>query len=376
MRRQRKRFVNPYQAYRGKSRAGKTLLVLAGSILAILAVLLLAAGLIFRRELSIASTVKQINFTRPAYFMEVTGDYHFQEFLEKGGASSDGEVSAFLSKKIAKGLAGVPVEAHGTGCSALSAKSTDGEHFWGRNYDWTGSVPIILRHVPKEGYASLSTCDFQNITGNPEVLPEGMANRILAIAALYVPLDGVNAAGLCVADLQVNEGGMPDPDTEKPDLTVTTAIRLLLDKAATVEEAVALLRQYDIHPSGGVSHHLAISDAAGATVAVEFTEDGEEGVTVIPAVAVTNFNLANGDTAAGGESAQTRYKRLQEIYLEKNGVLTRDELLDALSEVSQTEGTWTTQWSMAYNQASPHVTWYFDGDFSRGTGFSILPEPK
>ena len=376
MRRQRKRFVNPYQAYRGKSRAGKTLLVLAGSILAVLAALLLAAGLIFRRELSIASTVKQINFTRPAYFMEVTGDYHFQEFLEKGGASSDGEVSAFLSKKIAKGLAGVPVEAHGTGCSALSAKSTDGEHFWGRNYDWTGSVPIILRHVPKEGYASLSTCDFQNITGSVKTLPENLANRILAIAALYVPLDGVNEAGLCVADLQVNEGGMPDPDTEKPDLTVTTAIRLLLDKAATVEEAVELLRQYDVHPSGGVSHHLAISDAAGATVAVEFTEDGEEGVTVIPAVAVTNFNLANGDTAAGGESAQTRYKRLQEIYLEKNGVLTRDELLDALSEVSQTEGTWTTQWSMAYNQASPHVTWYFDGDFSRGTGFSILPEPK
>ena len=107
MRRQRKRFVNPYQAYRGKSRAGKTLLVLAGSILAILAVLLLAAGLIFRRELSIASTVKQINFTRPAYFMEVTGDYHFQEFLEKGGASSDGEVGAFLSKKIEIGRAHV-----------------------------------------------------------------------------------------------------------------------------------------------------------------------------------------------------------------------------------------------------------------------------
>ena len=143
----------------------------------------------------------------------------------------------------------------------------------------------------------------QNITGSVKTLPENLANRILAIAALYVPLDGVNEAGLCVADLQVNEGGMPDPDTEKPDLTVTTAIRLLLDRAATVEEAVALLRQYDVHPSGGVSHHLAISDAAGATVAVEFTEDGEEGVTVIPAVAVTNFNLANGDTAEIGRAS-------------------------------------------------------------------------
>ena len=99
-------------------------------------------------------------------------------------------------------------------------------------------------------------------------------NRMLAIASLYVPLDGVNEAGLCVADLEVNEGGMPDPDTEKPDLTVTTAIRLLLDKAGTVEEALALLEQYDIHPSGGISHHLAISDAKGSSVSVEFTGDG------------------------------------------------------------------------------------------------------
>ena len=376
MRRHRKRYGIPYHVYRGKSRAGRAALAAAGAVFAVLAVILLAAGLLFRRELGIAGTIRRLDLPRPAYFMEVRGDYHFEEFLSGGGASSDGEVGTFLSGKIAKGLYSVPVDAHGTGCSTLSAKTGEGEHLWGRNYDWTGSVPIILRHVPKEGYASLSTCDFQNITGNPEVLPVGMANRMLAIAALYVPLDGVNEAGLCVADLEVNEGGMPDPDTEKPDLTVTTAIRLLLDRAATVEEAVALLRQYDIHPSGGVSHHLAISDAAGATVAVEFTEDGEEGVTVIPAVAVTNFNLAGGDTAAGGESAQTRYKSLQDIYLEKKGVLTGEEMRDALAEVSQPDGQWTTQWSVVYSQAVPHVGWYFDGDFTRGTGFSILPDPK
>lgn len=376
MRRRRQRYFNPYHAYRGKSRAGGVVLALAGVVLAVLAVALAAAGLLFRRELGIAGTVKRIDVRRPAYFMEVRGDYHFQEFLEKGGASSDGEVSVFLSEKISKGFYKVPAAPRGTGCSTLSARDEGGDHLWGRNYDWTDSVPVIVRHVPGEGYASLSTCDFRNIS--PDALPEGLTDRMLAIAALYVPLDGVNEAGLCVADLEVNEGGMPDPDTEKPDLTVTTAIRLLLDRAATVEEAVALLRQYDVHPSGGISHHLAISDASGATVSVEFTEDGEGGVTVIPAVAVTNFNLAGGDTAAGGESAQTRYKRLQAVYLERDGVLTGEELRDALSEVSQSDGQWTTQWSMVYSQSSPfpQVVWYFDGDFTESTGFSILPEAR
>ena len=164
--------------------------------------------------------------------MEVKGGYYFDEFLEQGGASSDMEVSAFLSRKISKGFYTAPVGEYREGCSVLSSRTEDGFHLWGRNYDWTGAVPIIVRHIPDDGYVSLSTCDFQNITGSSRTLPEGMMNEMLAIAALYVPLDGVNAAGLCVADLEVNEGGMPDPDTDKPDLTVTTAIRLLLDKAA------------------------------------------------------------------------------------------------------------------------------------------------
>lgn len=299
--------------------------------------------------------------------MEVKGDYHFQEFLDGGGASSDGEVSSFLSEKISKGFYSAPVGTYREGCSVLSAQSAEGDHLWGRNYDWTGSVPIIVRHVPEAGYASLSTCDFQNITGSADTLPEGMVNEMLAIAALYVPLDGVNAAGLCVADLEVNEGGMPDPDTAKPDLTVTTAIRLLLDKAATVDEALALLEQYDVHPSGGISHHLAISDASGRSVSVEFTEGG---FTVVNTPVVTNFNLANGDAAAGGESARARYETLTARL--KQGISTPKQVQDALA-AAQPDGQWTTQWSMVYGQNESFVTWYFKGDFTSGV---TLPIPS
>ena len=142
---------------------------------------------------------------------------------------------------------------------------------------------------------------------------------MLAIAALYVPMDGVNEAGLCVADLEVNEGGMKEIDTKKPDLTVTTAIRLLLNHAATVEEAIDLLEQYDIHASGGISHHLAVSDESGASASLEFV-DGE--MAVVDTNCITNFNLTNGDKAAGGESSQKRYELLCSVYKENNGTLS------------------------------------------------------
>ena len=359
-----------YHSYRGKSSGGRKAVWILAAVAGALLVLL-AAFALFRRELAVAGTIQPLSLDGEpsAYFMEVEGDYHFEEFLEQGGASSDGEVSRFLSKKISKGFYTPPAGKTRVGCSVLSAQDATGSHLWGRNYDWTGSVPIIVRHVPKEGYASLSTCDFQNITGDPEVLPEGMVNQMLAIAALYVPLDGVNEAGLCVADLEVNEGGMPDPDTEKPDLTVTTAIRLLLDQAATVEEALALLEQYDIHPSGGISHHLAISDGEGRSVAVEFTEDG---FTAVPAAAVTNFNLANGDPSAGGDSARTRYESLT-AQLER-GVSSPQRMKEALSGVAQADGLWTTQWSIVYGQGASNVTWYFDGGFQEGISLPILPD--
>ena len=354
-----------YHAYRGKSRKKVILWVLAAAAGLVL-VFLLAAFLLFRRELSITGTIRPLSDGSPAWFMEVKGDYHFEEFLSQGGASSDMEVSVFLSRKISKGFYTAPVGDYREGCSILSAQSAEGSHLWGRNYDWTDSAPIIVRHIPKDGYTSLSTCDFQNIT---KTQPEGMANKMLAIAALYVPLDGVNEAGLCVADLEVNEGGMPDPDTAKPDLTITTAIRLLLDKAATVDEALALLGQYDIHPSGGISHHLAISDASGKSVSVEFTADG---FTAVDTAVVTNFNLANGDTAAGGESAEERYNQLTDFLL--NGTtLTAEDVRNAMSDVAQFDTGWVTQWSMIYDQREPYVTWYFDGDFAQGVSLPILP---
>ncbi len=345
-------------------RFGRTiLLILAGLLLLIVGFAFIA----FSEELRIINSIEKAVDDKPVYYMEVNGDYHFEDFLKSGGASSDDEVGAFLTKCISKGFYSVDVQENGPACSTISATAPDGSHVWGRNFDWTGSVPIIVKCIPNDGYASVSTCDFQNITNSPDVVPEDFANKMLAIAALYVPMDGVNEAGLCVADLQVNEGGMPVVDTNKPDLTVTTAIRLVLNKAADVDEAVELLTLYDIHASGGISHHLAISDASGASVSVEFTR---EGIEVVNTNFVTNFNMAIGDTSAGGESAKQRYEYLVSVYEQNNGSLTVDQIRDALNNVAQT-GEWATQWSVVYGQNTSNICYYFERNFENAFNFSV-----
>ncbi len=344
---------------------GKRWKKVLGVAVTVLAVTAIGAYVMFREELKIAGSVRPLAKMGNVYYMEVDGDYHFEEFLESGGASSDKEVSAYLTNCISKGFYQMDVTNEGPACSVISARNDKGSHVWGRNFDWDGSVPIIVKCVPQDGYASISTCDFKNITDSPEEEPDNFVNRMLAIAAVYVPMDGINEKGLCVADLEVNEGGMKEVDTAKPDLTITTAIRLILNRAATVEEALKLLEQYDIHASGGISHHLAISDASGASVSVEFV-DGE--IVTVDTDCITNFNLANNDTAAGGESAQQRYELLCAVHEENQGTLTAEQVQDAMKQVSKKEGQWRTQWTIVYEENM--ADYYFKGAYEDKISFT------
>lgn len=352
----------------GKRKYKKGAAIGLGIAAVVLLLALVGAGLLFKEELGIAGSIRKVEGEEAVYYMEVASDYHFEDFLEAGGASSDSEVSAFLTNCISKGFATVNVTESGPACSVISAMDESGAHVWGRNFDWSGSVPIIVRCTPEKGYASISTCDFRNITGDVESRPDNMSMKMLAIAALYVPMDGINEAGLCVADLEVNEGGMEEVNTEKPDLTVTTAIRLVLNRAATVEEATALLAQYDIHASGGISHHISISDASGASVVLEFT-DGL--MRIVPSAYVTNFNLANGNTAAGGESAQRRYELLRALYEENKGVLSTQQIKDALAQAAQRDEEMSTQWSVVYDQKTLSASYFFRGEFDRAHQYCL-----
>ena len=60
---------------------------------------------------------------------------------------------------------------------------------------------------------------------------------------------------------------------------------------SNVEKALELLQQYDFHSSMGMMVHLALADADGRSVAVEYVDNE---MIVIETPVVTNFYLADG----------------------------------------------------------------------------------
>ena len=94
---------------------------------------------------------------------------------------------------------------------------------------------------------------------------------------------------MMVSILQLNPVA-PHPDTGKPDITIWIAIRLILDHAESVDHAIALLEQYDIHGEGNYAHHLFISDSSGNAVVVEWRNNEMRVVKEQPVV--TNFYLS------------------------------------------------------------------------------------
>lgn len=174
-----------------------------------------------------------------------SGDFGFDLFLDQGGASSDSEVVSFLMENVMSDISGLLFGGNPFGCSTLSIKSANGDSLFGRNFDWNACNAMVVQSQPKTGYASISTVnmDFISLSG---ISLSSLPDQIQALAGLYAPLDGLNEMGLAVSVNMIQDNATIEQNTDKPDITTTTAIRLLLNKAANVDEAIKLLNSYDI----------------------------------------------------------------------------------------------------------------------------------
>ena len=288
--------------------------------------------------------------------VQYTGNYGLEQFLGQGGASSDAEVLEFLSGNLFPQLSGVEFSENRFGCSTISVQDPEGESLFGRNFDWNQSDAWIVLSKPEDGYSSVSTVnrDFIGAGGaDLDQIPE----ETQVAAAIYAPLDGMNERGLCVSVNMIQDASRIEQDTDRPDLTTTTAVRLLLDRAATVDEALELLGQYDLHSSMGLMVHFALADREGRSVAVEYV-DNEMIVTDTPVV--TNFYLASGEkNGIGTVQSHTRYEILME-QIEEQETMDMETVRDCLALVSKGNfGEFeSTEWSIVFHQGSGEVRYY------------------
>lgn len=301
------------------------------------------------------------------------GDYGFDGFLAQGGASSDGEVIEYLASNLLSDLNLGDLLGGLFGCSTIAVQSPEGNALFGRNFDWENCAAMVVESHPENGYASLSTVNMDFITQNVGGGMVGMAlnmDAVKTLAALYAPLDGMNKAGLAVSVNMIQDRSTIEQDTDKPDITTTTAIRLLLDHAGSVDEALELLEQYDLHGSMGMMIHFAIADSAGRSVAVEYVNQ-EMAVTETPVL--TNFYLAEGEKQGiGTQQSHERYDILLD-QLEETPRMGMEDVRDALDSVSKDNfGEFeSTEWSIVMNLSDGEARYYHRENYSQNYTFRL-----
>lgn len=350
-----------------RKRKKTTVIIVLCSIFVLIFVPVLTGYLIFRPQIKAAASVKKLE--EHLYTLRYEGDYGFDAFIEQGGASTDADMANYIISFLTHGLwkdSGMKEEEKNIGCSTLSVTSPDGGTLFGRNYDWENCDAMIVETTPKNGYASVSTCCLNFLGFGDDWKPEGVGNQMMALAAVYVPLDGMNEKGLCIADLMAGDKTETHQNTDKGDLTTVSAIRLILDHAATVDEAVALLNKYDMNSSIGSAHHFAISDASGKSVVVEYI-DNEMHVTTTPIV--TNHYLAEGKMqGTGSEQSHIRFDTLDELNA-ANATMTVDDVRTAMSKVAQSnyinEDDEHTQWTLVCDTKSLALNFYFKEQYNK-----------
>ena len=304
------------------------------------------AGALFFNELRSLTSLKKVD-DYPMYTMTYYGDYGFDEFLEIG-AEKDSDIEEFVTARLLKGLP-IDLGVTGDGCTAFVTHNDADEIIFGRNFDFDYTPSLQVLTTPDDGYASISTVNLTFAGYSKDNLPEGF-NSFLALAAPYLPFDGVNEKGVAMALLAVPQVQI-DNDENKVTLNTTTAIRLVLDKAATVDEAVELLRNYNIYFSADVNCHYLIADAAGRSVIVEYwdgklqTVEPEDDYQV-----ASNFVAYNSLNIGEGFTEFDRYDKVVQCIEANDGKLNEQQAIDLLQEIGINDGdTDKLQWSVVYN---------------------------
>ncbi len=334
---------------------------------AILAVTLITSGIgfyIFGDKINAAASVRKL--ADNLYYMDYEGDYGFEKFLEEGGAASEEEMANYIIYMMSGGFVKLDTEEveHSFGCSTLSVYGENCS-LMGRNYDWQGDSgnAMIIHTKPTDGYESYSTTWLDFLGFGEGFAPEEFTDKYLSIAAVYVPLDGMNEKGLCVADLIAGDNEITKQNTEKADLTTTSAIRLLLDKAANVDEAIKLLAEYDMNSSIGMAHHLAISDAEGNSVVVEYIDSK---IFVTETDTVTNHYLSEGEKfGVGNEESHRRFEKIQDM---KNSINSSESMAECMESLSYEN---ETQWSIVYDKVNTTLDFYSKRDFDTPLSFKF-----
>lgn len=286
------------------------------------------------------------------------GDDKVDKFLEQGGAGSITDLVLFLAKNFALPT-DLDLQLPSFGCSSIQVSNGNGGYLFGRNFDYSPCTALILYDEPTNGYRNISTTDLNLISDSLGGLADLFPDYLWKAIGLWIPVDGMNEKGLTMSINMIDDKeAIISQDTGKPKQICATLVRTILDKCATVDEALEVIRNSDFHTWENFMTHMAITDATGKHVVIEYVDNK---LSVIDSPINTNFYLTPGPKyGIGTHQSVIRYNTLTKT-LAENPVMTPEFLRDTMASVAKSnfsDDEHTTEWSVIYDQANLTATWY------------------
>jgi hypothetical protein len=260
-------------------------------------------------------------------------------------------------------------------CSLFTSFADSSNYLFARNFDnpegWKCKT-LLCRTNPKNGYSSLSLtrmADFGfDVSDDIEVLSH--AKKTSLVNAVFWPPDGINEKGLVVALAAVDEQLLKG-DIKKPFINCTYLVREILDHAKSIEEAVTIIKKYNIMNDmwkGSFDNHLLIADSSGRSIIAEINK-GEFtfAQNTKPWQTVTNsptYNIA----LAQQKKTCFRFEAIESKMESMKGEININETLDLLNKI----GHQYTEWSTVYDISKKQMTVAIDHDYAKTYKFSFV----
>ncbi len=239
-------------------------------------------GFFFNELLTITSldTVKSRD-TNGSYVYEadISGNYYYSSFESSNGVKSSAELASFLNSKVRFGIklpSTYSPQNVSNSSSGFTFVNSDNQNFITKNYAGShNSLLILSTNSTSTKNATISTVNL-SMLGLEDNTNLTFSTNLFTLAAPYYPIDGMNDKGVSASIHYMEETsiGFNTYDTSKKNVTETVMLRIILDYATNLDDAINIINSYDIFAGSSVPFSFFIRDKTGDSVIVSLQENG------------------------------------------------------------------------------------------------------
>ena len=307
-------------------------------------------------------TLRALNEEKTFYAMDYRYDYQMSDLLTHNIHDSNDLVKWVVSHLISsdKDLSYSINMGDGGDGGAFVAQDNNDNILYARNYDYLQSAKNVLIHTySKDGYEAIAMA----AGGWIDIDGVDLSDNPLLMALPYLAMDGMNEKGMMISVLKLDgEGAQPEDSSLIPNLFV----RLVLDYAANVQEAIDLLNEYTIRTSMTYSNfHFFVADKTGKYGIIEVTpgkgdasvqyDSFNDSYATKGGRQITNFYQlypSKKENLDDGLHGFDRYMRFVRHLYNCDYTMSKEAAMALLSEAYQDntiDATHETQWSIVYS---------------------------